>query len=82
MRRVLLAMLGVLAACAPPTPKAPTVTTAAGRECVSTCRSIYNVCVGELSVGGNYWSFNQPNSLGESRNCDESLAACYATCKS
>jgi hypothetical protein len=82
MRRVLLAIVGVLAACAPPTPKAPRVTTAAGRECVSTCKSIYNVCVGELRVGGNYWSVNQPNSFGEVKNCDDSLASCYTTCAS
>jgi hypothetical protein len=80
MRTVLLAALGTLAACAPSPMHAPAVTTAAGRECVQTCRSLYNVCVGELQVGGNYWSFNQPNSLGDVRNCDENLAGCYATC--
>ena len=80
MRTVLLAILGTLAACAPPPPHAPTVTTAAGRECVQTCRSLHSDCLGAIGVGGNYWSFNQPNSHGQARNCDENLAACYATC--
>ena len=80
MRTVVLAILGTLAACAPQAPRAPMVTTAAGRECVQTCRSLYGDCMGAISVGGNYWSFNQPNSHGQARNCDENLAACYVTC--
>jgi hypothetical protein len=80
VRMLLLAALASLAACAPPPVHAPTVTTGAGRECVQTCKSLHNVCIGELRVGGNYWSFNQPNSHGEVRSCDENLASCYATC--